>query len=83
MKNIVLKHYPSINDELLQTSLRIFYQLRDMRLERSPATRELLNWLKYLRTFDLDEANGKMTSLDGVGVLIKTKQDLERVKRGM
>ena len=83
MKNIVLKHYPSINDELLQTSLRIFYQLRDMRLERSPATRELLNWLKYLRTFDLDEANGKMTSLDGVGVLIKTKQDLERVKRRM
>lgn len=81
MRNIVLKHYPSINDELLTKSLGLFYQLRDMRLERSPATRELLNWLKYLRTFDLDEATSKMTKLDGVGVLIKTKTDLEKIKR--
>jgi MoxR-like ATPase len=81
MRNIVLKHYPSINDELLQNSLRIFYQLRDMRLERSPATRELLNWLKYLRTFDLDEAQGKMENLSSIGVLIKTKMDLDKVKR--
>lgn len=81
MRNIVLKHYPTINEELLQTSLGIFYQLRDMRLERAPATRELLNWLKYLRTFELDEANTKMNNLDAIGVLIKTKVDLERVKR--
>lgn len=81
MRNIVLKHYPDINDELLKTGLQIFYQLRDMRLERSPATRELLNWLKYMRTFDLAEANDKMTKLDGLGVLIKTKVDMEKVKR--
>ncbi len=81
MRNIVLKHYPTINDELLATSLQIFYQLREMRLERSPATRELLNWLKYLRTFDLEDAHRKMKQLDGVGVLIKTKIDLERIKR--
>lgn len=81
MRNIVLKHYPDINDELLKTGLQIFYQLRDMRLERSPATRELLNWLKYMRTFDLAEANEKMTKLDGLGVLIKTKVDMEKVKR--
>lgn len=81
MRNIVLKHYPSINDELLTKSLAIFYQLRDMRLERAPATRELLNWLKYLRTFELDEATDKMTKLDGIGVLVKTKVDLEKVKR--
>lgn len=81
MRNIVLKHYPDINDDLLKTGLQIFYQLRDMRLERSPATRELLNWLKYMRTFDLAEANDKMTKLDGLGVLIKTKVDMEKVKR--
>jgi hypothetical protein len=52
-----------------------------MRLERSPATRELLNWLKYLRTFDLDEAQGKMENLSSIGVLIKTKMDLDKVKR--
>lgn len=81
MRNIVLKHYPDINDELLKTGLQVFYQLREMRLERSPATRELLNWLKYMRTFDLAEANDKMTKLDGLGVLIKTKVDMEKVKR--
>ena len=81
MKNIVLKHYPDINDELLTKSLAIFYQLRDMRLERAPATRELLNWLKYLRHFELDEANQKMAKMDGIGVLIKTKTDLEKVSR--
>ena len=81
MRNIVLKHYPEINDDLLTKSLAIFYQLRDMRLERAPATRELLNWLKYLRHFELDEANDKMAKMDGIGVLIKTKVDLEKVKR--
>jgi MoxR-like ATPase len=81
MRNIVLKHYPNINDELLTKSLAIFYQLRDMRLERAPATRELLNWLKYLRHFDLDKATHKMTKMDGIGVLIKTQVDLEKVKR--
>ena len=81
MRNIVRKHYPDINDDLLKTGLQIFYQLRDMRLERSPATRELLNWLKYMRTFNLAEASDKMTKLDGLGVLIKTKVDMEKVKR--
>lgn len=81
MRNIVLKHYPDINDDLLTKSLAIFYQLRDMRLERAPATRELLNWLKYLRHFELEEAAEKMTKMDGIGVLIKTKVDLEKVKR--
>jgi MoxR-like ATPase len=81
MQKIVLKHYPDINDDLLTKSLAIFYQLRDMRLERAPATRELLNWLKYLRHFELDEANKKMAKMDGIGVLIKTKTDLEKVSR--
>ncbi len=81
MQKIVLKHYPEIDDDLLTKSLAIFYQLRDMRLERAPATRELLNWLKYLRHFKLDEANEKMAKMDGIGVLIKTKTDLEKVTR--
>jgi MoxR-like ATPase len=81
MEKIVLRHYPTINDDLLKKSLNIFYQLRDMRLERSPATRELLSWLKYLRHFDLDEAHQKITNLNSIGVLIKSKVDLERVKR--
>jgi MoxR-like ATPase len=81
MEKIVLRHYPNINDDLLEKSLNIFYQLRDMRLERSPATRELLSWLKYLRHFDLNEAHQKITNLNSIGVLIKSKVDLERVKR--
>ncbi len=81
MSEIVKKHYPSVNDEILTTALRIFYQLREMKLERSPATRELLSWLKYVQAFDKKDSLKMMEELKGIGVLIKTKVDLERIKR--
>ncbi len=59
----------------------IFYQLRRIGLERSPTTRELLNWLRFIKTFTTQEALSKINSLDGLGTLIKTQADLERVQR--
>ena len=83
MGEIVQKHYPDADEQLVQKSLDIFYQLRNLGLERAPSTRELLNWLKYLKSFSTNEALQKIESLEGAGVLIKTKTDLERVKRSM
>ena len=51
MREIVAKHYPSADEEVVSKSIEIFYQLRQLGLERAPSTRELLNWLKYLQTF--------------------------------
>jgi MoxR-like ATPase len=42
---------------------------------------ELLNWLRYIKTFTTQEALSKINALDGLGTLIKTQADLEKVKR--
>lgn len=81
MREIVAKHFPKVNEELMEKCLGIFYQLRQLGLERSPSTRELLNWLKYLKTFKKSEALKKIENLDGIGVLVKTQIDLQKVKR--
>ncbi len=83
MRQIVDKHYPNTDDEVVQRSIDIFYQLRQLGLERAPSTRELLNWLKYLKTFSKKETIKKIEELDGLGALVKTQDDVKRVKRNM
>ncbi|MEM1320725.1 MAG: MoxR family ATPase [Bacteroidota bacterium] len=81
MAQIVAKHFPDHDAELTQRALDLFYQLRHLKLERAPATRELLNWLKYLRTFPKSNALERIKRLDGAGVLVKAKADLEKILR--
>jgi len=81
MKEIVLKHYPKADNDVIDTSISLFYQLRNFGLERSPSTRELLNWLKYMKQYAKDEAIEKIKALDGLGALVKTQADMERVQR--
>ena len=81
MKEIVGKHFSNIEEELVQRCIQLFYQFRQLGLERAPSTRELLNWLIYLRNFEVDEALAKIESREGLGVLIKTQSDMIRVKR--
>ena len=81
MRLIVSKHHPQVSNKIVDASMDIFYQLRRIGLERSPTTRELLNWLRFIKTFTTQEALSKINSLDGLGTLIKTQADLERVQR--
>jgi MoxR-like ATPase len=80
MQAIVRKHFPQIEGVLLEKSVSLFYQLRTIGLERAPATREILHWLKYLQHFSLDEALEKIEKKEGMGVLIKSQQDLNKIK---
>ncbi len=51
MRRIIQVHFPEISKELLQNSVKTFYRLRDIRnVEKKPATRELLNWIRALRS---------------------------------
>ena len=59
----------------------VFYHLRRLGLERSPTTREILNWLKYMSDIAPKEAIEKIEGLEGIGALIKTQTDMERVNR--
>ena len=79
MRNIIFKHFPDADEPLVEKCVTIFYQLRNLGLERAPSTRELLNWLKYLNSFSRKAAIEKINGKEGMGVLVKTKEDLERV----
>lgn len=83
MLEIVHKHYPTANNELVEKCIKLFYQLRSLGLERAPSTRELLNWLKYLNTFEKNDAITKLEKMEGLGVLIKTQSDIKTVKRNI
>ncbi len=83
MREIIHKHHPDLNQHVGEAGLSIFYQLRQLGLERAPSTRELLNWMKYMKGFNADDAMKKIEKLEGVGTLIKTRDDLRRVERNL
>jgi MoxR-like ATPase len=50
MRKIVLVHFPDIGRDLLDSAVKTFYKLRDIRgIEKKPATRELINWIRALK----------------------------------
>ena len=81
MREIIHKHHPKIEDKVVDVSLDIFYHLRNLGLERAPTTREILNWLKFIKQYSSDEAIEKIQKLEGVGALIKTQTDLEKIQK--
>src|SRR5512135_675173 len=50
MRRIVHVHFTDIDKELLDTAIKAFYRLREIRgVEKKPATRELINWIRALK----------------------------------
>ena len=80
MHEIVEKHFPNMNQELQDNCISLFYQMRSIGLERAPATRELLSWIKYLKSFETAEALTRVKRIEGMGVLIKNQNDMEKIK---
>jgi len=83
MREIIAKHDLAMDDKVIDVAIDIFYHLRKIGLERSPTTREILNWLKYIKTFSTEKALEKIQNLEGLGSLIKTQTDLERVQQAV
>ena len=51
MRKIIEVHFPDISKDLLDSAVKSFYRLRDIRgIEKKPATRELINWLRALKS---------------------------------
>ena len=51
MRKIVQVHFPDINKDLLDGAVRTFYRLREIKgIEKKPATRELVNWIRALKS---------------------------------
>lgn len=83
MREIISKHHQVIDSEVVNVAINIFYHLRKLGLERAPTTREILKWLQYIKKFSPTEAIEKIQKLEGIGALIKTQTDLERVQRSI
>ena len=50
MRKIVHVHFTDIDKELLDSAIKTFYRLREIRgVEKKPATRELINWMRALK----------------------------------
>ena len=65
---------------LLKTQSAIFYELRDLDgIEKKPATRELINWLRALSA-DPDFRNGDLIlkEIPYLGVLFKKSNDYQK-----
>jgi len=77
MRTIVRVHFPEISKDLLDHTVKAFYRMRDLRgIEKKPATRELINWIRALKADSdfrvKDLAKGDIPYL---GVLFKKSPD--------
>ena len=77
MRRIVHIHFPDISKELLDSAVRTFYRLREIKgIEKKPATRELINWIRALRTDpDFKVKNLIKGEVPYLGVLFKKSPD--------
>jgi MoxR-like ATPase len=85
MRRIIQVHFPDISRDLLDSTVQAFYRLREIRgIEKKPATRELINWIRALRSDPdfrpKDLVKGEVPYL---GVLFKKSPDYAVAQKGV
>ncbi|MBW1955503.1 MAG: MoxR family ATPase [Deltaproteobacteria bacterium] len=80
MRRIIHVHFPDIESELLESAVETFYRLREIdTVEKKPATRELINWIRALRADpDFKPKDLAKGNIPFLGVLFKKSQDYEQ-----
>lgn len=78
MEQIVHAKFPHLEDDLVQSALDAFYQLRKISgLSKKPSTAELLDWIQALVISGIPPE--KLTAqLPFIGILLKKTEDLKR-----
>ena len=80
MRRIIAAHFPEIHTRLADNAIQTFYELRAIDgIEKKPATRELINWIRALAA-DPDFQHGDKISkeMPYLGVLFKKSGDYQR-----
>ncbi|MBN1306956.1 MAG: MoxR family ATPase [Chitinispirillaceae bacterium] len=76
MRRIVLAHFADIDNELLDNALKTFYRLREIGgIEKKPATRELLNWIRALKADPDFRPKALKSDVPFLGILFKKSHD--------
>jgi MoxR-like ATPase len=80
MRRIVGVHFPDLSDDLAQACINAFYRLRKIEgVEKKPATRELINWIRALQADpDFRQEALMERAAPYLGVLFKKTSDLEK-----
>lgn len=82
MEQIIDVHYPNLASDLLQSSMKLFYQIREIKgIKKKPSTSELIDWIKLLlvenmNPEELDQIKIGEDIPPHVSALIKNEQDL-------
>jgi MoxR-like ATPase len=82
MRKIITVHFPEIDSDLLENAITAFYAVRDFGdIEKRPATRELINWIRALKSDpDFKPQQLEKGDLPYLGVLFKKSQDLHKAQ---
>ncbi|MCF8038585.1 MAG: MoxR family ATPase [Desulfohalobiaceae bacterium] len=82
MRRIIEVHFPKINHELKDNCIQAFYNMRRVQgMEKKPATRELINWIRALEQDpDFSPRQVKKGSIPYLGVLFKKSSDYRLIK---
>ena len=85
MKSIIKVHFPDIGKELLNSAVQAFYRLREIKeIEKKPATRELINWIRALHADpDFKVKDLIKGDIPYLGVLFKKSPDYAMAQRAI
>jgi MoxR-like ATPase len=80
MRKIIRVHFPNIDSDLMENAVNVFYKLRELEsIEKRPATRELVNWIRALKSDpDFKAKDLVKGDIPYLGVLFKKSQDYEK-----
>lgn len=80
MRDIVRVHFPDLDRELLDLCVKTFYRLREIQgIEKKPATRELINWIRALmRDPDFRQKDLVAGKIPFFGILFKKSADYQQ-----
>ncbi|MDR2861422.1 MAG: MoxR family ATPase [Syntrophobacterales bacterium] len=77
MRDILAVHFPDQDKEILNVCIEAFYRLRDIRgIEKKPATRELINWIRALKTDPDFKPKSLERGIPFLGILFKKSGDM-------
>lgn len=80
MREIVLAHYPDIEEKLMEQALDAFFYVREYyELKKKPSTSELLDWINALQLAGIPTENLRR-DLPLLSFLLKKDEDRETVK---
>ncbi len=84
MRRILAVHFPDQSTEILNACIETFYRLRDIRgVEKKPATRELINWIRALKADPDFKPKALAKGVPYLGVLFKKSGDMSIVSQSL